>query len=138
MPRVGSGPSLFAKVLVGAVDPVFARWSEGVEGEGIFEGEGGVGDVGRDEEKFAGAEGNFLAFDGELQSAGDDLADLFVVMAVHGDETAFLHGDASDHDFIADDVLAVEEGIDVFGGDLVPADVLNGGLAHQTTMISRR
>jgi hypothetical protein len=83
-------PSLEAAIGVVAVDPVLAGWVEDVEVYGVFESVGFVGEVGWDAEDFAGADDDFFvaAFvrDEELERAFENVADLFIVMMVHGDD----------------------------------------------------
>ena len=48
---------LLAEVAVVLVDPVLARRGEDVEVDGVFEGDGGVGKVGGEDDDFAGVDG---------------------------------------------------------------------------------
>jgi len=89
MPSTFIGADAGSQVGVVAVDPVLARGIEDVEIDGIFEGEGFVRNVGRNAEDFAGVDGDFFTFQGELQCAFEDVGDLFVVMAVQRDMRAF-------------------------------------------------
>ena len=101
-----------AEVGVGFVDPVFAGWGEDVEGQGVFEGDGGVGDASGDDEDLAGFDDADVAFsEVEAEGAGDDVADLLVGVGVAGDDAAFGEVEAGEHGLLSVDELALEEGV---------------------------
>ena len=80
----------------------------------------------RDAEDFAGVDDDFFAVDPELERAFENVGELLVVVAVLGDDAAFLQQHASQHDFLADDELALQERVKVFERDGAPGDVLRG------------
>ena len=80
--------------------------------------------MGRDAQEFTRAEDDFAAINCELQRAGVRQRNLFVEMAVHGNNTALLQKNAGDHDLIADDELTIEEWVQGLDRDVIPADVL--------------
>ena len=55
-----------AEVVVGLVEPVFARGVEDVQVHGIFEGPGFVGHVRGNAQDFAGVDDDILAINGEF------------------------------------------------------------------------
>ena len=103
----GTGLFLSSQILVGSVDPVGARWRKDVEVDSVFEGFGFVRHVGGNAESFAGVYDDLFAVDPELESAFEDVGELLVVMAVLGDDASFFQKDAGEHDFLADDELAL-------------------------------
>jgi len=110
---------------VGAGDPVFAGRSEDVEVDGVFEGLGGVGHVGRDDEGFSGGDGDDASIvEGEAQGAGENVGDLLVVVAVTGDDGSLAEDEAGEHALCAVYELAGDEGTELFDGDAVEAGVL--------------
>jgi hypothetical protein len=113
-----------AEVVVGFVEPVFAGGIEDVEVDGVFDGPGFVGEVGRDAENFAGADDDFAAINGKFQGAFEDVGYLLVVMVMQGDVRAFLQQHAGQHDFVADHHLAVDERIQLLALDVFPSDML--------------
>ena len=122
---------MLPEVGVVAVDPILTRGIEDVEVDGVFEGEGFVGYVGWDAEDFAGVDDDFFVFKDELQSAFEDVGDLFVVMAVQRDVRAFFQQDAGDHNTGAYDELAADEWVERFDFDVGPAGECGfGGLGH--------
>ncbi len=110
-----------AQVGVVSVDPVLAGRVEDVEVDGVFEREGFVGDVRRDAEDFAGADGDFAAFEMEFKGAVEDVGDLLVMVAVERDVGAFLEEDAGDHDVGANHELAADEVVHGLDFDVGPA-----------------
>ena len=132
---------LFAEVGVVAIDPVLAGRVEDVEVDGVFERVRFVREIRWDAEDFAGANGDFLVsglgLEDELQRALEDVADLFVVVMMQGDDRSLFEQDAGDHDIGPDEELAADEGIELLDRDVVPVGVreLVGGadrigLAH--------
>lgn len=110
-----------AEVGVVAADPVLAGWGEDVEVDGVFEGEGRVGDVWGNDEDAAGADGvGFSAWEVEAEGALEDEGDLLIGVGVLGDGAAFAEDDAGEHTLGAGDELAGEKGVELFGGDGVP------------------
>jgi hypothetical protein len=101
-----------AEIGVVSLDPILARRVENVEIDGVFEGVGLVGDVGRDAEDLAGADDEVFAplvgFEEELERTLEDVADLLVMVMVHGDDGPLLeedtgkHGSGSDHELASD------------------------------------
>lgn len=117
-----------AEVGVVAGDPVLAGWGEDVEVDGVFEGFGGVGKMGGDDEDFAGTDdlvdgGTFLFAQLEEEGSFGDVDDLLVGVLVAGDDAAFFEHDASDHGLGAGDELAGERGVELLGGDVGPTGV---------------
>jgi hypothetical protein len=111
-----------AEVGVGFVDPVLARGGEDVEGDGVFEGGGGVGDVPGDYEDLAGAEDADVAFaEVEAEGAGDDVADLLVGVGVAGDDAAFGEEETGEHGLFSVDELALQEGVELLDWNIGPA-----------------
>lgn len=129
----GGGAVLFAEIGVGFGDPVGARGAENIEVDGIFDGFCLVRDAGGDDEGFAGADGEDLAVvEGEAESALEDVGDLFIGMAVAGDDGAFAEDDARQHGLLAVHHLAIHEGVEGFDGHGVEACVVDGTLGGQT------
>lgn len=82
------------------VDPVLAWGSEDVEGDGVLEGFDGVGDIGGDDEDFAGVdEANVVVgfAEDEAEGALNDEGDLLVMVGVGGDDAAQLEVEAAEH-----------------------------------------
>jgi hypothetical protein len=119
--------TLLAEVGVVAGDPILAGWGEDVEVDGVFEGLGGVGKVGGDDEDFAGADdffyGRGFVAEEEAEGAFGDVGDLLVGVLMAGNEAAFLEDDAGEHGLLARDELAGEERVELFGRDVGPAGV---------------
>jgi hypothetical protein len=137
MPVLGSGFGL-AEVGVVAGDPVVAGWGEDIEVDGVFESFGGMGEMGGDDEDFAGANDGFLlvAFfaEEEAHGAGFDEGDLLVVVGMAGDEAAFFELDAGEHGGGAGDELAIEERVHGLGRDVGPSGV-GEGFGHEMRVI---
>jgi hypothetical protein len=121
---MGRGLLVPSQILIGLVDPVGTRRSEDVEVDGVFEGLSLMRHVGGDAESFAGVDDDFFAVYPKLERAFEDVGELFVGMAVLGDDASFFQEDAGEHDFLADDELALQERVEVFERDSVPGDVL--------------
>ena len=118
-----------SEVVVGFVDPVLAGWCEDVEGDGVFKGDGGVGDVAGDDEDSAGVGDADIAFaEVEAKGARDDVADLLVGVRVAGDDAAFGEEEAGEHCLGSVDELALEERVEMFDFDVGPA--IEGGGCH--------
>jgi hypothetical protein len=123
-PTAGRTLTTVAEVVVGFVEPVFAGGIEDVEINGVFDGPGFVGQVGRDAQDFAGADDDFAAIDGKFQGAFEDVGYLLVVVVMQRDVRAFLQQHARQHDFVADDHFAVDERIQLLTLDVFPYDML--------------
>src|SRR6266480_5209 len=123
---IGAGRTLatMSQIVVGLVQPVFARGIEDVEVHGIFQSPGLVRHVRRDAQHFAGANDDLLAIDGKLQRAFEDIGHLLVVVVMQRHVRAFLHQHARQHDFIADQHFAADEGIELLALHAFPRDVL--------------
>src|SRR5882724_1166386 len=120
-----------AQIVVGFVQPIFPRWIEDVEVDGVFEGPGFVGHVRRDAQDFACAYDDFFSVDGEFQRAFKDVGDLFVVVMMQRDVGAFFHDHAGQHDLVTNDHFAIDQRIQFFAFDFIPRNVFeNGGRAH--------
>ena len=118
-----------AEVGVGFVDPVFARGGEDVEGEGVFEGDGGVGGVAGDDEDLVGFDDADVAFaEVEAEGAGDDVADLLVGVGVAGDDAAFGEEEAGEHGLGSVDELALQERVELLDWNFGPA--VESGCCH--------
>src|SRR6267378_168168 len=113
-----------SQIVVGLVQPVLARGIEDVEVHRIFESPGLVRHVRRYAQHFAGANDDLLAIDGKLQRAFEDVAHLLVVVVVQRHVRAFLHEHARQHNFIADQHFAADEGIELLPLHVFPRDVL--------------
>lgn len=112
-----------SKIIVGFVEPVVARWIEHVEIERVFESPGFMRHIRRDTKNFAGADDDFLAIDGEFQRAFEDVGELFIVMVVERDMTAFLEEDPRQHDLLAVNHFAVDVRVEMLALDVFPGDV---------------
>src|ERR1700733_12919174 len=112
------------EILIGAVDPVGARWSEDIEVNGIFKGLGLVRHVRGNAQHFAGVNCNFLAVDPELQCAIEDVGDLLVMMAVLRDNTSLFEKHAGQHNFLSDYELPLQQRVQFFQWNCVPGNVL--------------
>ena len=121
---------LLAQIGVGFVDPIGARRGEDVEVDGIFEGLGLVGHMGRDAEDLPGAHGDGLSADDEVKRTFENVGDLLVVVAVHGYDAAFAEEDAGEHHLLANDELAVEQGIQLFEFDVIPTMMSSVRIRH--------
>ena len=64
-----------------------------------------------------------LGLEDEFQRALEDVADLFVVVVMQGDDCSLFEQDAGDHDVRPDEELAADEGIELLDGDVVPVGV---------------
>ena len=118
-----------AEIGVLVVDPVLAGWGEDVEGVGVFEGDGGVGDAAGDDEDFAGADDAGVAVaEVEFEGAGDDVGDLLVGVGVAGDDATLGEEELGEHGLSAVDELALEERVELLNFDLGPA--IEGGCGH--------
>jgi hypothetical protein len=118
-----------AEVGVGFVDPVFARGAEDVEGQGVFEGDGGVGGVAGDYEDLVGFDDADVAVaEVEAEGAGDDVADLLVGVGVAGDDAAFGEEEAGEHGLGSVDELALQEGVELLEWNVGPA--IESGCCH--------
>lgn len=115
---------LAAEVLVGFVDPVFARRIEDVEIDRVHQRFGFMRHVGRNGQDFARTHDDFFSVDPELERAIKNVGDLLVVMAVLGNDASFFQQNASQHDVLADDEMAPQKRIEVFDFDRAPRDVL--------------
>src|ERR1700674_564036 len=113
-----------SQIVVGLVQPVFARGIEDVEVHGIFERPGLVRHVRRDAQHFAGANDDLLAIDRKFQRAFEDVGHLLVVVVVQRHVRAFLHEYARQHNFIANQHFAADEGIELLALHAFPRDVL--------------
>jgi hypothetical protein len=118
---------LSPEILVGLVDPIGARRIEYIEIDGVFERLGLVRHVRGNAEHFAGMDDDFFAVDPELERTVQDVGELFVVVAVLGDDASFFQEHARQHDFLSDDELALQERLEVFERNGVPGDVLQRG-----------
>ena len=116
------------QVLVGLVDPVGAGRMENVEIDGIFQGLSFVRHVWRDGQHFAGIHDKNLSVDPELQCPVENIGDLFVGVAVFGDDAAFLKQNAGQHDILANDEMALQQRVEVFEFDRAPGNVLESAL----------
>jgi hypothetical protein len=117
-----------AEVAVVFVDPVLAWRGEDVEVDGVFEGDGGVGEIGGDDEDFTGVDelgGTVVEL--EAERALEDEGELLVRVGVAGDDASLGEDDAADHGFAAGDELSGEEGIELLGFDFAPATEGCGG-----------
>jgi hypothetical protein len=129
---------LFAEVGVVAGDPVLAGWGEDVEVDGVFEGFGGVREIGGYDEDLSGADvfgdlwGAVFAED-ETERAFEDVSDLLVGVGVARDDAAFFEDDAGEHSLGAGDELAGEKRVELLGWDVVPGDVLKA-FAHGVSL----
>ena len=110
------------EVIVGLVQPVFPRWVENIQIDGVFFGPGFVRHVGRNAQHFSSADQNFLAVDGEFEGAFENVSYLFVVMMMQRDVRALLHQHAGEHDFVAYNHFAVDQRIQFFALNVFPRD----------------
>jgi hypothetical protein len=134
-----------AEVVVGFVDPVLAGWGEDVEAVEVFNREGGVGDVGRNDEDLSGADGDGFAVEGELHGAGEAHGKLLVVVMVKWDDAAFEQLNAGDHGLSAEDEAAGEERVELLERDVGPGvdggfgfgghECLSGNLLFKVTLV---
>jgi len=76
---------------------------------------------------------DLFPFDGKPHRTGQNLTDLFIVVAVLRNGAPLLHQYARHHDFVSHHKLAVKQRIDGFNGQFTPTNML----AHQRTIISR-
>ena len=122
----GRGETL-AEVGVRACDPVLTWWGEDVEVGGVFEGFGGVGKVGGDDEDLAHADnpldGRTFFAKQEEQGSLRDVGDLLVGVLMARDDAAFLEFNASKHGLGAGDELAGKQGVELLGGNVGPTGV---------------
>jgi hypothetical protein len=116
-----------AEIAIVAGDPVLAWRGEDVEVDGVFEGLGGVGKVGGDDEDFAGADdlvdGRAFFSEGEAESALGDVGNLLVGVVVAGDDAAFFEFEASEHGLGAGNKLAGEQRVELLDGKIRPRGV---------------
>jgi hypothetical protein len=113
---------LLAEVAVVLVDPVLAGWSKDVEVNGVFEGGGGVRQVGRNDEDLAGVDDvRGAVVEIEAECAFGDEGDLLVGVGVAGDDASLAEHDAGKHGLVAGDELTSEERVELFGFDFAPA-----------------
>lgn len=96
-----------------------------------------MGEIGGDEEDFAGADGEDTAIaEGKAQRAFHDISDLLVLVAVHGDDSAFAEHEAGEHGAFSIDQLAIDERVEVIDGDLPEGGVLEGAGIGQENLLS--
>src|SRR5437016_12465920 len=114
-----------SQIVVGLVQPVFARRIEDVQVHGVFERPGLVGHVRRDAQHFAGAHHRLLAIAGKVQRAFENGADLLVVVVMQRHVRAFFEQHARQHDFVAHQHFAADEGIQLFALHVFPRHVLH-------------
>ena len=114
-----------AEVVVGLIKPVFAGRVEDVEIDSVFEGPGFVRHVGRDTQDLPCADDDLLAVNGKLKSTFEYVCDLLVVVVMLRDVRTFLELDTGEHDFIANDHLAIDERVELLAVDIFPGDVLH-------------
>src|SRR5712692_6187010 len=126
-PRSHFSLAAVAQVVVGFVEPVFARRIENVEVHSVFEGPGFVGHVRGDTQDFAGANDDFFAVNGEFQRAFEDVGNLLIVMRMHGHVRTLLEQHARQHDFVADHHFTVDQRIELLAFHVFPGDVLRFG-----------
>ncbi len=67
---------------------------------------------------------DFLPVDPELQRPIQNVGDLLVVVAVFGDDATLFQEHARDHYFLANDKLALQQGIQIFERNRVPRNIL--------------
>src|SRR6185312_8586777 len=84
------GNALFTQVTISFVDPVGPRRIEDVEVNRVFHGLSFVRHIWRDGEHFSGGHHNFFSIDIKLQCAFENIAELFVNMAVQRNYAALL------------------------------------------------
>src|SRR5256885_7987345 len=114
-----------SQIVVGLVQPVLARRIEDVQVHGVFERPGLVGHVRGDAQHFAGTHHQLLAVDGKFQRAFENVGDLFVVVVMQRHVRTFFEQHARQHDFIADQHFAADEGIQLFALHVFPRHVLH-------------
>src|SRR6267142_2258448 len=112
------------QIVVCLVQPVFARGIEDIEVHGIFQCPGLVRHVRRDAQHFAGANDDLLAIDGKFQRAFEDIGHLLVVVVMQWHVRTSLHEHARQHNFIADQHFAADEGIELLALHVFPREVL--------------
>jgi hypothetical protein len=115
--------------LVSLIDPIGARRIENVEIDRVFERLSFVRHVGGDAENFAGVDNDFLTVDPELQRSVENVSELFVMVAVLGNDATFFKEHARQHNFLADDELPSQQWIQIFERNGVPGNVLVLGFA---------
>ena len=117
------------EIFVGLFDPVLAGRIKDVKIDCVFEGLGFVRHVAGDEQNLAGFDDDDLAVDPEFKRAFQDVGDLFVLVAVLGDDAAFLEEDAGEHHIFANNEVALKERVEVLKRDGFPGDVLERSFA---------
>jgi hypothetical protein len=126
---------LLAEVAVVFVDPVLAGRGEDVEVDGVFEGDGGVGKVGGEDDDFAGVDGvGGAVVEVEADRALEDEGELFVGVRVARDDASLGEDDAAEHGLVAGDELAGEERVELLWFDFAPA--MEGCGGHERCLSS--
>ncbi len=127
----------------GAVDAGgLARGAEDIEDVGVFEGFAGVGNVGWEDEDLAGGDEEVLMVgraglaDTEAAAAGEDDDELLVGVVVRGEREALVEVDFGDHDVLADDAAAVDEGHGRIVREVGPGEEACGG--HDSSILTTR
>src|SRR5215831_6374996 len=112
-----------AKVVVGLIQPVFAWRIKYIKVNRVLKGPSFMRHVGRDAEYFARPYDDFLAVYGKLQRAFKNVRNLLIVMMMERDVRSLFHQDASEHEFLANEHFAINQGIQFFAFNSVPRNV---------------
>ena len=72
---------------------------------------------------------DLFAVDPELQRALENVGELLVVVAVQRDDAALLHENASHHNVVADDEMALQQRVQVFDRDRIPGNVFQSAFS---------
>ena len=110
-----------AEVGVVAVDPVLAGWGEDIEVDGVFEGDGGVGEL-AGMTRTSPARTMWVS-PPSLNSRAPSRMKAICSLGWEwvGDDAALLEDDAGEHALRAGDELAGEQWVELFGGDRRPS-----------------
>jgi hypothetical protein len=112
------------------VTPITVRRRKGVDGEGVFGGDGDMWNVRRNGEHFPGVDRDFLFAAAEGQLALKDMRELFAGMAMFRNDAAFFQFDAGLGDVFAVNALARQQRAEDFDFDGLP--ILNR--CHETRL----